>query len=254
MCLLLLGCAPVDPEPPSGDTAATLATPPAWSAEDVGAQFERVVTAGIPEPWTLNGHYLELIAHGDVVCPGPDNQMVMPEGTCVSESGYAYYGVATWWDTSTEELTAFYMFTASFVITPPEEAPFQAGGSFRYDEYADGTWSGLVEGVFVDEGQGGWLASEPSSALQLAGTAESVVLHGGVTTDDGVVWFDSLTTCDTTAAGDVRVRAPEGDWYTLSLDPDCSGCGQVTLGDQDLGEVCVDIAGALQALQEARTR
>ncbi|HNC97997.1 MAG TPA: hypothetical protein PKW90_17840, partial [Myxococcota bacterium] len=48
--------------------------------------------------------------------------------------------------------------------------------------------------------------------------------------------------------GSMSLRDPSGYWYQIDFDPGCSGCGTLLWGEEELGQVCPDLAGALERL------
>jgi hypothetical protein len=61
--------------------------------------------------------------------------------------------------------------------------------------------------------------------------------------------FDSAS-CGGHATGTLSVRSPVGQWYDVDFGASCNGCGATTVQGQEIGEACVDLRDAAEALHD----
>ena len=80
---------------------------PRWTAEDVAEELSTHVTSAVPNLTQLVDTYLWMMGSGDEHCPGSSTQLtgVDPERGCAAESGFWYYGVASYIETDEDGAT-----------------------------------------------------------------------------------------------------------------------------------------------------
>ncbi len=264
MLLFLLACSP---SADSGGAATgsdardsgEVEAPPLTAAE-VGARLEAFFAAGVIDPEVIRAAYLEAMSHGDVDgCPGDALQLGegVPALGCTSEDGYLFMGLSTYIDDG----DSGWLLSGEFEIIDPEGRSFGAGGSaIRTYVEKDGRWfsKSSVGGSWQQEGGEGFLGEGFSGYLDYVGDSDdswwvrSVIGAGSVGGD--LSTYLPLSTagsefCTEHFAGLAQIRDALGRWYELEL-VDCSGCGQVSLEGVALGEVCVDLSGAVEEVGE----
>ena len=264
--------APEDSGEPA-DGECILVPAPELDADGVAAALQASVSGGIPSPMRTRQVYLSMFEGRDPGCPG-GSQPNLPgrfEG-CWSESGWFYAGYAEYAgpvdpDAHGESFTLL----ADGQMIDGDGGVFVGAGQLAYTpEPGTGRWEGSLSGTWshdlADDWMGGsgaggvltYLADAWASGWRLevsgsvGGVAHPIVLQ------DVVVWSDDCTaegadteTAGASTSGALRLRGSAGYWYTLALD-DC-GCGPVTYDDgSELGEACVQLGPAAQALAEWR--
>ena len=232
---------------------------PRWTAEEVAGELSEHVTSAVPNLAQLVDTYLWMMQSGDAHCPGSSTQLtgVDPELGCTAESGFWYYGVASYIETEQESGTEWVL-SGDFELRTPEGLSLACGGHVGLE------WSGGEEdghhtmgtllGTWVWQGADDAMADAVSASI-VVGRSESPDLdvdaqlwvEGGLSTQDGSWTFEDFSIhagCDGQPVGAVHVfDAVAGHWYTLTLEDDCSGCGEVSFSDTSMGRVCPDWTG-----------
>lgn len=233
------------PEPP--DLPAASAPLEAAEAEDA---LQAALDAGLVEPLVLGERWRAAIDAGTGGgCPGSGGySLIRGVQGCTSTEGYTFAGPADW----TSEGDSFHLEVDSYILRP-DGTLLSYNGEVRYDwGEVDGvlTWRGDVRGSFVDDDASGWLGEGASADLLAKGTGTGagaqVQLTGGCSVGVETVLFETLLwdpVCG--PSGVVATLDDAGRAYRLALD--CSPCGTVSLGDDALGEACLDLS-AIEAL------
>ena len=229
---------------------------PAWTAQEVADQVNRATSYGLPTPGRVLDDYLELLSHGDEVCPGnyfEEGFVVL--GGCDSTEGYHYTGAA---GVVREEESGggqgrISSAPADYVITRPDGSRLIAGGTFFWelrDQTGRRQWSMRVGGTFEDEAATDWLGAAFSGMLSADGMEDAAGAQqritgslsvGGVSMDMQNVVLQPSACPDGFMGGTFRVRQPDATWNELSLPQGCGACGEVRWeGGDSLGSGCVD--------------
>lgn len=245
-----------------------------WSAEEVAAQIEAGLSAGLPQPAEVFDRFDELMTHTDDSCPGSTfNGGFLLVGICTTEEGYQFSGAAGltgednriydeeggWSGEATRMSSPF-----DYMIVRPDGTRLNAGGNVTQWVSADPgqeRWSAEVSGTFKDDGATGWLADGYSGALRVSGQEDAGGISGeidGYLTLQGVslqlqgLWFSPETCPDGPTQGMIKLRQHDSTWYTLRLTGPCGGCGELVWDDTEpMGEVCADLSPLVTGLMDA---
>jgi hypothetical protein len=258
--------------PPEADTSGTAAASAPDTASDLtpaeltaamAARLSTAISLGLPEPALLRSTFEAMFAWGDGACPPSATGIANPDGGCQSASGATFAGVG---ELRTEEsgdpegdhARSYAVEQASFVFANPAGERFVGGGGFGLSELwagGDELWFAYVSGSWAFAPDPGWLGAGSSGELQWSGGADAdggrlLSLSGSLGVAGAWVYFDSLEwrpdACEEGPAYAAMVRDDEGRWFDL-VSGACEPCAQLGRDGVVLGEVCVDLAPALQA-------
>lgn len=275
MLMGLLGCAP-GPEPCKGaacdddsaaphieDTAAMSYSAedpePILTAEGFGQLVGRLLEMGGPNPVDIAYAFLVIMSEGDEDCPASDYNLGQVLG-CTSDNGNFYSGIG-WYilmEAVTQEdgtdVPISWYHGGDFEILRPTGERVAGGGDLLYettvgDETSITTFT--VAGTWVDESRTDWLGATFSGVyvgeLIQDGDDFSFTMDGGVGVEKldfnfvDLSW-DTQGECAGAPTGAIQIRDERGYWYSWELGDDCDACGDVSFhGDQDLGELCMDL-------------
>lgn len=230
-------------------------------ADEVAERVDGAIAAGIPRAEEVWLAYLELLYdHAQLDCPGGWNDELQDYDStmagCETDEGWTFAGVTFREREVDGEGTREWMLGDGFVLSPDGDRGV-LGGEIEWWRSHDGEWWSTVDGTWGWEWEAGWLEHTPSIAISISGEWEgrevTATLDGGLTLDGASVYFTAVAfdTNECAAApvsGAVSVRDDDGDWYTMTLAGDCSGCG-----DGELGEVCLDWSATVASLDEIPT-
>lgn len=249
--LLLAGCAgapPADVETgtpsPGWDTASpwTLHAPE-LDAAAVGERIDAVLANGLPDSPALMASFDALIAVGETGCGGGGRNMQYPMAGCYTASGWLIGGLIYYEQTENGSYTA----QGDLFGIDPEANRWVGAGDLVYTVRGEADWQFVVSGTWGYVHDTGWPGAQPSLSMTLDTTPELTTLEGGYMPGGDAVYFSAVSVDpDGTTTGDLSLRDPLGDWYTVALGPD--GCGPVTWGEDALGETCVSLAPAVDEL------
>lgn len=246
---------------PELDTAVTDDTAPLLTAAEALADLAILLDRGIPEARTPGEIYGELMSHVDEDCPGQDGGIYALLEPCTTADGYTFTGVSSWEsgvhekDGRTEYIFSTYQ--TSMTASAPTGETLTVGGVLSFGLITSDAGveanSWLSATVHYPPAEG-WLSESTSSDMHIylnptKDGGEKLDLIGGYTIGSDAVYFDGLSMTDGCATGTLRARDDAGSWYVLTLS-DCSGCGPVVVGEQALGEACIDLIPALSALRD----
>lgn len=257
------GAASQEREPPAPDGSDPdlldpWAAEPTWSVEEMEANVQAMIDLGFPNPRAPYLAYLELMGHGDELCPGDPTQLVGQEiglDGCYSSGGYHYEGNTTLIETDvSDEMSAQHGFqlVGDFVIDDDQGDRLAGGGIMMLSVSESGPrrdWGSQAAGTWIHTLRDDWLGRGISATLAASGTSGSegqdrLALQGTLGLDHVYVQLDltwPLTECAGHATGEVQIRDPSGLWGTLVLDESCDGCGTWTMeATGDSAEVCLD--------------
>lgn len=239
----------------SGDEAAQ------WTFDEAVAAIDAVFAMGFYGPVELKAAYLDLMQHGDDYCPGSDVEIYDTFVTgCVAESGYYYAGVSVY--ASEEwpgENSSAWSFGGDFEILDPSGNQMLVGGHTfgLYEDIIPEMIGGDITGSWSLSGAEGWLGEGISAMLLIDGVVgQSLSLTGGLGVGATAMYFPELSwsypSCWDSPVGELQVRDPAGHWFSLVLNEDCTGCGEMTyIADGTTQEVCVALSGLGQEITEA---
>jgi hypothetical protein len=247
------GAFPEIPWAPDEDSEST------WTSEEVASAIDEGLVAGFPEVADLVDAYLELLAHGDEDCPGDPTQLTdaVLYG-CTTDEGYTYAGISTY-DVQEAE-TSVEALGADFRILTPTGERYEAGGYIALwtSEYGGTEYRGAeIEGSWIWEGSDGAASEGLSTVMYAFRTLDEegelrLIIDGSLGVWGSAMVFEGLeyidNDCGGFPTGVVRIREPSGVWVAWTAEDSCSECGQVTVDDEVLGEGCVDLRPAVEAL------
>lgn len=258
LILSLLACSP--PGSSADDSAAPAPTDdsapvaeadlpdPAWNAEEVGSLIRQPLNEGLPDPTSLLASFEGMFVGADPDCPTMegDFSMTLMVSYCLSDTGYLFAGVSGL-EADDEVLTDFWLMGDCY-ITDADGLTYTCAGELERVTTDDG-WELKMTGIWGYEASPTpWIARVPSMALWETRDADGVHINGSYGTGETYMYFDEVTVVDDCPTGAVWLRDPQGAWYVLSFSDACDGCGEVTYGDETLGEACVNMAPAANAL------
>ena len=260
--LLLVACtAPPSEEDPvaesaedSGDAEVILRPDPAWNAEEVEGQLAKILGWGLPWPSTVLNSMPTLMAGSDGNCPQMNGANMESLMGCTSQAGWYYQGVSIY-----SEQGSGWVLMGDFYGVDPQGNRAVGGGMVGYQQQQQGNATvdvAFFTGTWGYAPVGGWLGQTPSASLWIEqaeeGGQRQARIFGGYGIAGMYASFDHVTlrgdVCDGVAQGSMSLRDPSGYWYQLIFDSECSGCASLMWGEEDLGQVCPDLAGALERL------
>ncbi len=231
---------------PAAETGAPATTLPdaTWSAAEVEAQVDSLLSIGLPDPDSLLQTYLAMFAGADPRCPFHDDySMVGAFDGCTSDQGWLYAGVSTY-----EPADDGFWLLGDCTIIDDQGQEFSCSGELERVEDETG-WSIALTGTWGYEGsETPWIAAVPGLALWVERDAAGLTLEGSYGSGASYAYFEAIRLEAGCATGTLWVRDPAGGWFTLDLDQSCDGCGALSYGDEALGEICVDLAAAAEDL------
>lgn len=268
MIWLLLACTPTQ-SAPSTDTGAPLPgaerpiLEPEWDLDALESELTWLLSEGFPSSRVAMAHYLEVMSHGDSVCPG-NKEFIDATNLrgCTADSGYFYSGVSTYERQSFVEqgsLVTFEGSTGDYLFRNPEGDEMEGGGhqtlSVVYTPLGDAhVVFAEHSGSFVWEADEGVYREPVSGSMQVfaAQNVERTQLNllGAISYLDRSLYFqtDLWEDCGWRSEdGFIEVRDPSGGWYTLGPQSCQSDCMTATFAGEVRGEICVDLSPIAQA-------
>lgn len=221
---------------------------PTWDADGVTEQLAALPALGLPDPGTLLEIFQGMWVGADPDCPhiGGSYSLVESFGGCETDDGYTFGGVSIY---DPGEDGDFWLLGDCFIVDD-QDRTFYASGEIDLVSTDEG-WTSKLTGIWGYPGaESPWASLVPGLALWLSRDLDGVHLGGSYGLGDLHLFFDEVNVADGCPTGTVWLRDPQGSWYLLSLDEDCSGCGELTYGDVVLGEACVDLASATEDLAD----
>ncbi len=228
-------------------------TTPAWSPSDVAAAWNSAVSLGWPDAGRANAVYLEIMTHGDAVCPGGLLQL---DGSallgCTAASDYYYSGISVYVSEG-EVVDGVGGVLAGLhgdlrLVTPAGVQYWVGGSAFQrwslrgreayLTEYFEGTW--------VWEGDDGPLRGGVSGLAQTTvawrDTGNTVQVDGALAFE-GVAFEAAALRVDAEgcSTGTLAIRDPAIGWHTMVF-ASCDGCATVTHDTGTFGDACFDLS------------
>lgn len=255
LTLALIACRGEQKSADSGapaETADTGSAPvaelpdPSWTADQVGDVMNVPLSQGLPDPTSLLSAFQAMFVGADADCPTLDGDysMTLYVATCSSDLGWTYQGVSGLEPGAGAD---FWLMGDCFIADANGDRYTCAGELERettedgFELKMTGIWGYTASTV-------PWIANVPSLALWESKDAEGIHLNGSYGPGETYMYFDEVTVAESCPTGAVWLRDPAGSWYILTLGESCDGCGEVTYGDEALGEACINIAGPAEAL------
>lgn len=269
--LLLAGCAGSATDDSGGghgeDTAAMTwsgeEATPTLSLDDISAQLLALQALDAPNGQDITSTFLGHLEQGDESCPGGgEGHLNRPADACQTSEGWYYEGIG-WYDLNESEVGAggevielSYYHGGDFVMFSPAGKRFAGGGDLLVvTTTAEGerVTEMDLKGTWVDEANPLWLGAGFSAVYTSTVTSSSegmrITLLGGMSVGSTDLFLDDLSygttgTCPGALTGALQIRDARGFWTEWALGDDCDTCGEVIFhGDQDLGELCLDLSG-----------
>ncbi len=252
--LVLLGC--VSEATDSSDSGEDEAPrEPEWGVAEVQDFLDRRLAEARPEPAVMAPPYVDLLSHAEHPCPSmaePGNHWgpwATGPTACTTSAGWRFYGqavMAAGCDTTVFDVGGL----VSFEVAGPAGEVARAGGTFQIGcsrVVDEGECFGQLAGSFQFTAGGPVLTEGYVASIfyeeTWAGGETVTVLDGGITWPDGTMALRELTFSGAGAAGALAVRDPSAVWFSLAVPEAGEGCVPLTVGDADVGEVCVDLTG-----------
>lgn len=258
------------PGPELVDTGARLpgadrpAMEPVWDAAELEAELSWLFSQGFPNSREAMGLYLDVLSHGDAICPGNAEYIdeTMLRG-CTAESGYFFSGVSTYERQSLIDedgnQVSYQGSTGDFLFRDPEGQEMEAGGHQTQAiwETAQGQVQQVLtehSGSFVWAGHEGVYREKVSGSLHAVAVIsegqKQLYLQGAISYLDHALYLQTGLLADCgwrNEAGVIEVRDPSGGWFTLGPQSCESDCMPVSFGGAPQGEICVDLSPIAQA-------
>ncbi|MFT5585212.1 MAG: hypothetical protein ACI9VR_002800 [Cognaticolwellia sp.] len=272
MIWLWLACTATPDEPTATDTGSTLpgaeqpVIEPEWDAADLEYELTWLLSQGFPNSRQAMALYLEVMSHGDSICPGNKEYIDATNlRGCVADSGYYYSGVSTYERQALTEpdgsQISFEGSTGDYLFRNPEGQEMEGGGHQTLAVVVDPL--GEVNNVFSEHsGSFAWAAHDGVYREKVSGSLQVVAvkytesrqlnIQGAISYLGHSLFFqtDLWEDCGwNTNAGVIEVRDPSGGWYTLGPQSCESNCMTATFDGELQGEVCVDLSPIAQAFE-----
>ena len=239
---------------------------PEWDLAAVESELEWLLSQGFPSSRQAMAMYLEVMSHGDSVCPGNEEYIDATNlRGCTAESGYYFSGVSTYErEFFTEEGGNEIIFegsTGDYLFRNPEGEAMESGGHQTLATVVNPL--GQVANIFsAHSGTFGWAAHDGVYKEKVSGSLQVMVgqhgdqkqlhMQGAISYLDHSLYFETDLWEDCgwrTDAGVVELRDPSGGWYTLGPQSCQSDCMTATFDGEVQGQVCVDLSPIAQAFQ-----
>ena len=245
---------PVPPVTESGGAELFQRPEPAWSAAEVDQELAALLAWGLPWPAAVLQAMPTLMGGSDGSCPQMNGANMETLIGCTSQTGWYYQGVSIY-----SEQPSGWVLMGDFYGVDPQGNRVVGGGMIGLQQQQQG--NAAVQVAFFTGTWGyppveGWLGQTPSASLWIEAAEEGgqrqARIFGGYGIDGIYASFDQVTLssdrCGGAPQGSMSLRDPSGYWYQIVFDPACSGCATLLWGEEEMGEVCPDLAGALERL------
>ena len=239
-----------------------------WTSDRLEASLTTLFVDDVPNGTELLDLFRALALEGDSVCPGEDLAFTTPESSCMSDTGWEYFGFAPYIDEivirDDVEVRTVGFPQASFFIKAPDGRTFSAGGAFVHEQLDDasGTWLQTFTGTFVWTGDGyPWIQAGTQVGWDIVGerssTRHAFVVYGPIAVGSNWAFVNRMdwdnTRCDGVPDVDISIRDDQGRWYDWTAGADCSPCGPVLYTESNgtshtLGEICLDLSETARTL------
>lgn len=232
------------PDAPVGtydhEAATAIARPdPSMDAPALQTTLDDFLALGLPDPVSLKDVFFGLLVGGDSNCPTGAGASITSFSGCTSSKGWTYTGSSVY-----DEDQGGFRLSADIYVSDPSGRTFGGGGQLGYLFRQDGI-GGTLDGTWGYEDADGWMGKFPSFnySVYYRQSTGAGSINGGLSMEGVSVEFEELQLSKSCAApvGTIHVRDPQGWWYELVLPTDCSGCGPLQWGEEELGTVCVKV-------------
>ncbi len=270
MIWVLLACTAPQDTQPVADTGSPLpgserpVTEPEWDLPTLESELNWLLSQGFPTSQAAMEQYLEVMSHGDSVCPGNEEYIDATNlRGCTADSGYFYSGVSTYERQSfTEEggnQISFEGSTGDYLFRNPDGLEMEGGGhqTLAIVVNPQGEVNNVFSehsGSFIWQAHDGVYKEQVSGSLQVVavevGDFKQLHMQGAISYLGHALFFetDLWEECGWRSdAGVVEVRDPSGGWFTLGPQSCQSDCMTATFAGEVQGEVCVDLSLIAQA-------
>ena len=276
LLLALAGCteesgARLAGETPAEDTGTPSDETPPWTAATVEDHVNTAFQFGWPSYPAVLAHHRRALDHRDDDCPNWTNLTSQDDDNwaslwhaeaCTAETtGWSFDG-----DGQMEAITfdsagtTFDQFISNFTIVDDSGRSWTSGGLCELTQYEGEFWSAemTISGSHHYEDSGDWLQNFQSLFLVADAHRDEEGLHvsltGGLGLEAASIDFHELEfgpECINKPSGSIGIRGPDGTWYDLLFDDDCSGCALLTWRDQEVGTVCLEESSWVEELAAA---
>ncbi|RME26089.1 MAG: hypothetical protein D6798_07355 [Deltaproteobacteria bacterium] len=235
--------------------------------------LDEVLSAGAVHGLPVFAAYESYLEHREGTCPSmEDPESEGPYGVwqtdhCETGAGYVFEGFGLYLVDCTDPADNDMEpgvgvdsrgLVSQYRLKAPDGAEMEAGGDCshecRFDVDGGVSCFDQVGGSYRADGREPWLDVGVEASLfvthEVGADGRRTTIDGGIGLPAADISFREVEVdweeCDGLATGTVAIRDPSGWWFSLVLSGDCSGYGELWLGDQDLGQICIDLAGTLR--------
>ena len=193
-----------------------------WTSDRLEASLTPLFVDDVPNGTELLDLFRALALEGDSACPGEDLAFTTPESSCMSDTGWEYFGFAPYIDEivirDDVEVRTVGFPQASFFIKAPDGRTFSAGGAFVHEQFDDasGTWLQTFTGTFVWTGDGyPWICRNPvGMEHRRAAHPHAFVVYGPIAVGSNWAFVAAWTGQHRDGVPDVgiSIRDDQGRW------------------------------------------
>ncbi|MDP2310170.1 MAG: hypothetical protein Q8P18_29400 [Pseudomonadota bacterium] len=242
--------APSDTAPSDTGSAGLVAPAPTWDATTAASHAQTLLDPGLPDAVAALENWRDLFAGIASPCPNLSGNFSIAsafEG-CLATDGRTWAGYAVYTEAAGSAVDV--QLEADAYVTLLDGTTFLAAGKTYLTIDETGAFSSTVVGTWGGTNLPDWTGPRPSVAVYATGGPASATFYGGISLDQDAVYISGgawdAESCRG-ATGEVDIRDPGGWWYALTLDADCSGCGEMRYEDEELGRACLDLEPLLAA-------
>lgn len=220
---------------------------PSWDAAAAQDALNQVFSLGLPDPRSIRDLFMTQLNGRDSVCPSGSGASTTSVSGCTSSFDWTYTGTSTYQDAG----SSGFSLAADIYIQDPNGNMFEGGGQVFYMAKEQGIGGGL-DGTWGYSAAEGWMAQNPSFSLSLYIDPNGMlILQGGLGMAGQAIDFNDFGLRSGCAGpiGSLSLRDPNGWWYNVDFGDTCSGCGPLSWGETNLGEVCLDPAPLMDLAQ-----
>ena len=229
-----------------------------WGTAEVEAAIALGLADGLPDPWSIQATYLDVLSHGSTACPGHETYI---DDThllgCETPSGWFYSGVSEYHvtDEAGEDGARIDGVEAlgDILFRSPDGDEFEAGGHVLWTRTRDASGDPVA---FSTEHQGSWkwdaddrwlghtVSGLYRATLSRDADGRAIAIHGAAqiyAIDLSFRTVRASEACGWAPTGRIDVRDPSGGWFQVDFGETCAACGDATFAGEPAGPVCVDL-------------